>query len=434
MNTEGQKSNNRLLLFISLAVFLFAILGTQIVHANNKVKLYFFWGKGCPHCAQEEIFLEHLKKKYPQLEVKSYEVWYDKENGRLFTQLAGAYGTRPEGVPTTFIGEFQPVVGYRNYEITGKVIEDRVRSCIKQGCTEPIEKLGNPSGQREIAGREEKIITLPVFGKVDTSRMTLPVLTIILAGLDGFNPCAFFVLFTLLSILVFAQSRKRMLLIGGTFVFFSGFIYFLFMSAWLNLFLHVGQLKIITRIAGVIALIIASINIKDFFFFKEGISLAIPERAKPKLFERMRKLLKATSLTSMMMGTIVLAIAANAYELLCTIGFPMVFTRVLTLHSLPGFKYYLYLIFYNMIYIIPLAVIVLFFSITLGSRKLTEWQGQVLKLISGLMMLSLGFVLLINPALFNNIFVAVGLLAIVLTTAGIMIFIAGRLRRSRGKC
>jgi len=86
-----------------------------------------------------------------------------------------------------------------------------------------------------------------------------------------------------------------------------------------------------------------------------------------------------------------------------------------------------------MIYIIPLAVIVLFFSITLGSRKLTEWQGQVLKLISGLMMLSLGFVLLINPALFNNIFVAVGLLAIVLTTAGIMIFIARRLRRSRGK-
>jgi len=418
--------------FIFLAVYLFAILDTQIVHADNKVKLYFFWGKGCPHCAQEEIFLEHLKKKYPQLEVKSYEVWYDKENGRLFTQMAEAYGTRPEGVPTTFIGEFQPVVGYRNYEITGKVIEDRVKYCIIQGCTDPIEKLGKPS-QKEISAQEDKIITLPVFGKVDTSKMTLPVLTIILAGLDGFNPCAFFVLFTLLSILVFVKSRKRMLLIGGTFVFFSGFIYFLFMAAWLNLFLHIGQLKIITTIAGIIALIIAAINIKDFFFFKKGISLAIPEKAKPKLFDRMRKLLKVTSLTSMMMGTIVLAIAANAYELLCTIGFPMVFTRVLTLHSLPGFKYYLYLIFYNMIYIIPLAVIVLFFSITLGSRKLTEWQGQVLKLISGLMMLSLGIVLLINPALFNNIFVAVGLLAIVLTTAGVMIFVARRLRRSGGK-
>lgn len=427
MNPKGQKSNNRLLLFISLAVFLFAVLDAEIVYADNKVKLYFFWGKGCPHCDQEEIFLEQLKKKYPQLEVKSYEVWHNKENAKLFSQMAEAYGTRPEGVPTTFIGEFKPIVGYRDYEITGKVIEDRVKFCIKQGCPDPIEKLGKPSPKEISIQEEDKIITLPVLGKVDASKMALPVLTIILAGLDGFNPCAFFVLFTLLSILVHAMSRKRMLLIGGTFVFFSAFIYFIFMSAWLNLYLLIGRFKIINTIAGITALTIATINIKDFFFFKKGISLVIPEKAK--LFERMRDLLKATSIQSMMIGTIVLAIAANTYELLCTIGFPMVFTRVLTSHSLPTLKYYLYLIFYNVIYVIPLAVIVLFFSVTLGGRKLTEWQGRVLKLISGLMMLSLGFVLLIDPALFNNIFVAIGLLAIALTTAGVIIFIAKKVKK-----
>jgi thiol-disulfide isomerase/thioredoxin len=415
--------NNKLLLFISLAVFLLIVLDAKIFHANNNVKVYFFWGKGCPHCAQEEIFLEQLKKKCPQLEVKSYEVWYNKENAKLFSQMAEAYRTRPEGVPTTFIGEFKPVVGYRDYELTGKVIEDRIKFCIKQGCIDPVEKIGKPSTQKKIPAQEDKIITLPVFGKADTSKMTLPVLTIILAGLDSFNPCAFFLLFTLLGILLYASSRKRMFLIGGTFVFFSGFVYFLFISAWLNIFLLIGEFKIITIIAGITALIIAGINIKDFFFFKKGVSLVIPEKAKPKLFERMRKLLKATSLTSVMMGTIVLAVAANAYELLCTIGFPMVFTRVLTSHSLPTLRYYLYLIFYNVIYIIPLLFIVLMFSITLGAKKLTEWQGQVLKLISGLMMLGLGAVLLINPALFNNIFVAVGLLAIALATAGIMIFI-----------
>jgi hypothetical protein len=248
-------------------------------------------------------------------------------------------------------------------------------------------------------------------------------LTIMLGGMDGFNPCAFFVLFTLLGILVHAQSRRRMLLIGGTFVFFSGFIYFIFMAAWLNLFLHIGEIKIITVIAGIIALVIAFINIKDFFFFKKGVSLAIPEKAKPKLFERMRNLLKTTSLISMFIGTIVLAIAANAYELLCTVGFPMVFTRILTLHNLPKISYYLYLCFYNVIYVIPLACIVLVFTITLGSRKLTEWQGQVLKLISGLMMLGLGLVLLINPALFNNILIAGMLLAASLAIAGMMVFI-----------
>jgi thiol-disulfide isomerase/thioredoxin len=414
----------KLLVFISLTVLLFAVLDVRTINADNKVKLYFFWGKGCPHCTHEKIFLEKLEKKYPLLEVKSYEVWYDQENAKLFSDMAEAYGTRPEGVPTTFIGDYRPLVGYRNYEVTGKLIEKKVKYCIENICTDPIQKIYKPSIKKEIAAQEkDEIVTLPVLGKIDASKMTLPVLTIVIAGLDGFNPCAFFVLFTLLSILVYAQSRKRMLLIGGTFVFFSGFVYFLFMSAWLNLFLYIGELKIITTVAGVIALVIASINIKDFFIFKKGVSLVIPEKVKPGLYERMRKSLKATSLTSMMIGTIVLSVAANAYELLCTIGFPMVYTRVLTLSNLPRVKYYIYLIFYNIIYVIPLAGIVLLFSITLGGKKLTEWQGQVLKLISGLMMLGLGLVLLINPALFNNVFVAVGLLLMTLASAGIIIFI-----------
>ena len=398
------------------------ILLAAAVHAEDKITLYFFWGEGCPHCNDEKIILKTLKTKYPQLFVKSYEVWYDKKNAKFFSEMAEAYGKRPEGVPMTFIGNFKPVVGYRNNEVTGKIIEDRIRYCMTLSCIDPIEKLGKPF-QKTIVTEEDEVVSLPLFGKIDTTKMALPGLTIMLAGMDGFNPCAFFVLFTLLGILVYAQSRRRMLLIGGTFVFFSGFIYFIFMAAWLNLFLHIGQLKIITVVAGVIALIIASINIKDFFFFKRGVSLAIPEKAKPRLFERMRALLKATSLTSMLIGTIVLAVAANAYELLCTVGFPMVFTRILTLHNLPTFTYYLYLIFYNVVYVIPLAVIVLVFTITLGSRKLTEWQGQVLKLISGLMMLGLGLVLLINPALFNNPLVAAGLLVIALITSGIVIVI-----------
>ncbi len=420
--------NNKLILFIPLTFFLFVLSSVSIVYAKDQITIYFFWGKGCPHCAKEEIFLEKLQKKYPQLNVKSYEVWYNQENARFFTHMAEAYGKRPGGVPTTFIGNFSPLVGYRNDEVTGKIIEDRVRYCTKLSCIDPIEKLIKPS-QKPIVTKEEKIISLPLFGKTDVTIMALPTLTVMLAGLDGFNPCAFFVLFTLLGILVFAQSRKRMLLIGGTFVFFSGFIYFFFMAAWLNLFLHIGQLKIITVIAGMIALIIALINIKDFFFFERGVSLVIPEKAKPRLFERMRNLLKATSLTSMFIGTTVLAVAANAYELLCTVGFPMVFTRVLTLHNLPTFMYYFYLVFYNVVYVIPLAGIVLVFTVTLGSRKLTERQGQVLKLISGLMMLGMGLVLLINPSLFNNPLVAAGLLAITLIISGILILITKRVNK-----
>jgi hypothetical protein len=192
------------------------------------------------------------------------------------------------------------------------------------------------------------------------------------------------------------------------------------MAAWLNLFLLVGHLRAITTVAGTVALVLGIINAKDFFFFKEGVSLSIPEAARPKLFARMRALLKAESPATMLTGALVLAVAANSYELLCTAGFPMVFTRVLTLHSLPPGRYYLYLVLYNIVYIIPLAVIVGIFTATLGSRKMSEWQGRVLKLLSGMMMILLGGVLLIEPALLNNPLWASGLLGSAVLVTGIV--------------
>ncbi len=410
-------------LLISISFFLLTAAHAYSMYAGKIVPVYFFWGIGCPHCEKEKLFLEKLKQKYPQMDVKSYEVQHNQANAKFYIEMAKAYGIKVAAVPATFIGNFEPLTGYLNDEVTGKTIEERLKYCIEHTCPDPLKVSEGLTRREQTNEGKNKVITLPIFGTVDTLKTALPALTIILAGLDGFNPCAFFVLFLLLSILVYAQSRKKMLLVGGIFVFFSGLIYFLFMAAWLTLFLQVGQLKIITITAGLIALIISTINIKDFFFFKKGLSLTIPEKAKPKLFDRMRKLLKATSMSSIILGTIILAIAANIYELICTVGFPMLFTRVLTLHNLSTFYYYLYLIFYNVIYIIPLAIVVLIFSITLGAKKLTEWQGQVLKLISGLMMLVLGLVLLINPTLFDNLFITVGLLAAALIAAGVIIYL-----------
>jgi thiol-disulfide isomerase/thioredoxin len=412
--------------FLSILI-LFCLFSLSYAQ-TNEVKLYLFWGNGCPHCAAEKEFLKKLEQKYPQLEVKSYEVWYNSTNLELFKKMVEGYGCGVSGVPTTFIGE-DYIIGYSSDETTGKKIEEKIKFCIENGCIDPTEKLGKDSHGICIGN---EIIELPILGELDYSKMSLPAFTIILGGLDGFNPCAFFVLFFLLSMLVYAKSRKRILLIGGTFVFFSGFVYFLFMAAWLNLFLIIGQLKIITIIAGIIALVMATINIKDFFFFKKGVSLTIPEGAKPKLFKRMRNLLKADSLISMMTGTIVLAIAANTYELLCTAGFPMVFTRVLTLNNLSMTEYYLYLILYNLVYIIPLLIIVLMFTITLGAKKLTEEQGQLLKLISGLIMLSLGLILLINPALLSDITISIGILVLSLIIAETINLLSKKLNKIKG--
>jgi hypothetical protein len=198
------------------------------------------------------------------------------------------------------------------------------------------------------------------------------------------------------------------------------------MAAWLNVFLVLGQIKLITLIAGLIALSVSVLNIKEFFFFKEGPSLSIPESAKPKLFERMRNLVKSTEYPSMIIGTAVLAIAANTYELLCTAGFPLVYTRVLTLNNLSMTEYYLYLAFYNLVYVLPLFAIVLMFTYTLGSRKLSEDEGRALKLLSGNMMLLLGLLLILAPEFLNNILAAAGMLFLAIAaTAAVMKFHKG---------
>ncbi len=257
---------------------------------------------------------------------------------------------------------------------------------------------------------DEGTIDLPLIGTVDLQALSLPVFTLVIAGLDAFNPCAFFVLLFLLSLMVHVRSRPRMLLIGVTFVFASGLVYFLFMSAWLNLFLVIGAAPLVTAVAGGVAVLIGLVNVKDFFLFKQGPTLSIPERAKPGLFARMRNLVSAENLAAMLAGTLVLALAANSYELLCTAGFPMVFTRALTMSELSRPAYYGYLALYNLIYVLPLLAIVLVFTMTLAARKLSLRQGRLLKLLSGLMMLGLGAVMLVAPDLLSSPWVGAALL------------------------
>jgi hypothetical protein len=415
------------LLVLSLIILFVAphgvVASEQHQNRTAQVRLYLFWGRGCPHCSEEIEFLKTLKQKYPTLEVKDYEVWYDKQNASLFDRIIRAAGGQSVGVPGTVIGS-RVFIGF-NVQ-TARAIEDTIVLCRQRGCPDAMELIARPPA--DLPREEPKAVALPLFGEVDPTKMSLPLFTMIIGGLDSFNPCAFFVLLFLLSLLIHVHSRKKMLIIGGIFVLFSSIIYYIFMAAWLNIFLIIGQLTAITFTAGLIALATAAINIKDFFFFHTGISLVIPEQAKPRLFERMRNLLRSPSFAAMAAGTIVLAITANAYELLCTAGFPMIYTRVLTLHKLTTAQYYLFLVLYNVVYVLPLAAIVAVITVTLGARKLTEWQGRKLKLVSGLMMLSLGMVLIINPALLNNVFAAVALLGAVLIVSWVAITVTRRLR------
>lgn len=358
--------------------------------------LYFFYGKGCPHCAAAEPFLDAMKKKYPSLAVKDFETWHNEDNALYFVKLSEACGTKVSGVPAFFIGE-DVFVGFNRK--TAESLERKIDACAAFGCPDPAMKLKCGDTTYSRLSEQDTIVELPVVGAIDTKNISLPVFTFAIAALDGFNPCAFWVLSFLLTIVIHAQSRKKILLIGGIFVVTSAVIYFLFMAAWLNLFLFVGYVGITRIFIAVVAIVAGLINVKDFFFFKRGISLTIPDRFKPALFKKMRSLTHQSRTGALVAGTIVLALFANTIELLCTAGFPAIYTRILTLQHIGVFSYYLYLALYNVIYVIPLALMVGFFALTMGGRKFTEAQGRVLKIISGALMLILGLILLIRPEL-----------------------------------
>ena len=131
---------------------------------------------------------------------------------------------------------------------------------------------------------DENLLIIPWIGTVNLTGLSLPALTIILGGLDSLNPCSFFILIFLLNLLLYLQSRKRMLLIGGIFIFFSGFFYFLFMFILFNTLLITSSfISTISIVVGIVAVGIGLFNIKDFFSLKKGPSLGIPEEKRKNI-------------------------------------------------------------------------------------------------------------------------------------------------------
>ena len=390
------------------------------------VILHYFFSPTCPHCQAAAPFIDELRARSPWLEVRKYTIKDHRANARFYYETALSLGTQALSVPG-FVFCRQVLIGYDDAATTGAQLARALEAChaerlaLPQPATPAVPAApATAEAGPEAESGEGTRVHIPLVGSVDARALSLPLLTLVLAGMDAFNPCAFFVLLFLLSLLVHAKSRARMLVVGGTFVVFSGLVYFVFMAAWLNVFLIAGELRIITALAGLVALLVAVLNIKDYFWFKAGPSLSIPESAKPGLFRRMRAIVSAGSPGPMLASTVLLAIVANSYELLCTAGFPMVYTRALTLAGLETWQYYAWLATYNVIYVLPLLVIVVVFVRTMGSRKLTESEGRILKLVSGFMMLGFGLMQLLAPNLLTNALASILVLLASVTVAAIV--------------
>jgi glutaredoxin len=377
------RSTTRQGLVLRLAACLFVLLcfgATQIRAEESAPDIEVYVRAGCPHCEAAKIFLDELQRERPSLQIAIYDIAENSAAREALALLATERRLSDFGVPAFLIGR-ELIIGFRSSDTTGAEIRARLDYRTRGMGAPPVAEG----------------IRTAWFGELRVRDLGLPLFTITIGLLDGFNPCAMWVLLFLLSLLVNLQDRRKMALIAGTFVLVSGVIYFAFMAAWLNIFLLIGLSRAVQIMLGGLALVAGTANIKDFFALHRGVSLSIPESAKPGFYAMVRRILQAENLAAAMAGIVVLAGLVNIIELLCTAGFPALYTQILTLQQLPMWKYYSYLGLYNLAYIFDDSLMVTIAVATLSRRKLQESAGRWLKLTSGLVMAGLGAVLLLQP-------------------------------------
>jgi len=421
-------------LFISLASWITPVRA-QTTTPSNPVFIYLFWGEGCPHCAKAKPYFENLAATHPEIQLHTYEIYYDEENQKLFFLMAEKFGLQQLAVPTIFIGQYY-LQGYS--ESYNSSIENVVSQCIENDCGDagigvvgtvgmlpstptfsalqsatpilqatetslPIQSdttVFNPSSHLA----QSNDLEIPFLGKYDLDSKSPIISTALIALVDGFNPCSLWVLTMLLALTLHTGSRKKVFVIGLIFLSVTAGIYALFIAGLFSILKITSAMGWIRILVALIALFFALVNIKDYFWYKEGISFTIADEKKPGIFKKMRAVMDASQSYSGLVGaTIGLAVGVSMVEFSCTAGFPVIWTNILATQKIGGVAFILLLVMYMVIY--QLDEMIIFFSsvATLKASRLEEKHGRVLKLIGGMLMLTLSIIMLVNPALLNNL-------------------------------
>jgi len=243
--------------------------------------------------------------------------------------------------------------------------------------------------------------------------LSLPLFTFLIATIDGFNPCTMWILTFLLVLLISVSgSRKRIFIVGFSFVVIVFLIYFLFTAAWLNIFRYIGFIDPLRITIGIVALIAGLYNLKSYFFSRAstcpGGVCEVQEKSKESFLKRIvfgkigkvTEVIKKGSMSALIIASIALAAFSSLVELPCTAGWPIIYTGVLSSKLFAqSISYYSYLFLYNLFYVIPLSIIILLFGWFFKGKEISKNQMQIIKLGGGLIMIFLGIVLLFNSEL-----------------------------------
>lgn len=412
-----------------LIVFAVFLLLPVSAKADEKViNIHLFYGNGCPHCAAEEEFLSDYLKDRTDVKLYKYEVWYDSHNQELLSKVQKEMGTtNKNGVPFTVIGK-KTIVGYadgvtdeqikdainyylnndyRDYagEITGKVKKAEVKEDITKDESKTEDKKENKiekADDTKDSDQTDENVTVPVLGKINAKKVSLPILAVVLGFVDGFNPCAMWILIFLITMLFNMKDRKKMWILGLTFILTSGIVYLMFMLAWLNLATFISKIAFIRLLIAVIALVVGLINVYKYIDSlkkkDEGCDV-VDKKDRKKIMEKIISITHEKKFIIALLGIMVLAASVNIIELMCSIGIPLLFTQILAMNNLSTFSYMIYMFIYIFFFLIDDIVIFVISMVTLRVTGLSTKYTKYSHLVGGIIMLIIGLLLIIKPEL-----------------------------------
>ena len=412
-----------------LIVFAILLLLPVSAKADEKViNIHLFYGNGCPHCAAEEEFLSDYLKDRTDVKLYKYEIWYDSHNQELLSKVQKEMGTtNKNGVPFTVIGK-KTIVGYadgvtdeqikdainynlnndyRDYagEITGKVKKTEVKEDTTKDESKTEDKKENKiekADDTKDSDQTDENVTVPVLGKINAKKVSLPILAVVLGFVDGFNPCAMWILIFLITMLFNMKDRKKMWILGLTFILTSGIVYLMFMLAWLNLATFISKIAFIRLLIAVIALVVGLINIYKYIDSlkkkDEGCDV-VDKKDRKKIMEKIISITHEKKFIIALFGIMVLAASVNIIELMCSIGIPLLFTQILAMNNLSTFSYMIYMFIYIFFFLIDDIVIFVISMVTLKVTGLSTKYTKYSHLVGGIIMLIIGLLLIIKPEL-----------------------------------
>lgn len=389
-------------IFLLLVVLLFPL----VVNAKeNKVTLYLFHGDGCPHCASEIEYLNRIEKKYNNLEIVKYEVWYDEDNSEFLNQVKESFGVNNPYVPTTVIGNTL-ITGFS--DSTGNKIERAIKYYSSNDYIDQVQKIKegtfNKEKYEDSFEKYEKetdkdvTINIPLLGKVNLKRVSLMASAVIIGLVDGFNPCAMWILLFLISVLIGMKNKKRMWTLGVAFLTTSALVYMLIMLSWIQIAVKITTVIWIRNIIAIIALIGAVINIRSYIKSRKSSGCEVVDDKKRKsIFNKIKKFTSEKSFILALVGVIGLAISVNLVELACSAGLPLVFTELLALNNVSDSMKFLYTIIYIVFFLLDDLIVFFIAIFTMKITGISTKYNKYSHFIGGIIMLLIGILLIFKP-------------------------------------